>query len=220
MGGFKVELIRLTLRLMHKLLPKFVRYFKFLGLDLYIPYGVFNPVYTVSTALILRHVRPYGRVADLGCGSGVIAVYVAKNFKVREVLAYDVNPKALATSVINARLNGVEDRIKFTSSKEELLDAGEVDYVITNPPYLPVEPRDELDISWCSGEDLRLLKEVVKLGCELLKSEGVLVLTTSSVSGVDRVLGYLRSLSLKPYVAASARIPTDTIYLIHALKIK
>lgn len=220
MGRLRVELIRLTLRFMHKLLPKLVKHFRFLGLNLFIPYGVFNPVYTVSTALILRHVRPYGRVADLGCGSGVIAVYVAKNFRVREVVAYDVNLRALATSVINARLNGVEGKIRFASSKGELLSVGEVDYVIINPPYLPLEPRDELDISWCGGEDLRLLEEVVELGCELLKSRGVMVLTASSASSAGRVLSYLRSLGLKPYVAAWARTPADTVYLIYAVKIK
>ena len=37
-------------------------------------------------------------------------MYVAKNFRVREVIAYVINPKALATSIINARLSDVEDK--------------------------------------------------------------------------------------------------------------
>ena len=116
MGRLRLVLVRLALRLTHELLPKLVKYFRFVGLNLFIPYGVFNPVYTVSTALILRHVRPYGRVADLGGGSGAIAVYVAKNFRVREVIAYVINPKALATSIINARLSDVEGKIRFVPS--------------------------------------------------------------------------------------------------------
>jgi len=220
MGRLKLEAIRMALRVTHKLLPKFIKYFKFLDLNLFIPYGIFNPTYTLSTELMLRNIRPKGRVADVGCGSGAIAIYIAKNFRVEEVIAYDVNPKALATSLINARLNGVDGKIRFVSSVEELREVGEVDYVVTNPPYLPLEPRDELDISWCGGEDLRSLKEVVRLGCEILRGGGVLALTTSSTAGIDRVMRYLRSLGLKPRVAAVARTPADTIYLVLALKIK
>ena len=220
MRRLRIELIRFYLRLAHKLLPKFMKYFKFMGLKLFIPSGVFNPVYTLSTELILKNVRPYGKVADLGSGSGAIAVYIAKNFRAEEIIIYDTDPKASATSIVNARLNNVGEEVKQVSSKEELLSGGGFNYVIINPPYLPIEPRDWLDISWCGGKDLRLFKEVVKLGHELLKEGGVLVLTTSTVSGMDHVLNYLRSLGLKPYVIASAKSLVDTIYLILALKVR
>lgn len=217
MSRLRLELIRFTLRLTHKFLPKLMRYFRFLGLGLFVPYGIFNPTFTLSTALILNHVRPYGRVADLGCGSGAIAIFIAKNFKVVEVVAYDLNPKALATAVVNSKLNNVRSKVRFVRARDELLRLGKVDYVITNPPYLPLEPRDELDFAWCGGADLRLLKELIKLGREILREGGVLVTTASSTS-VSKVLDYLNSLNLRARITASVKLPTDTIYLIHALK--
>ncbi|MCD6278688.1 MAG: class I SAM-dependent methyltransferase [Desulfurococcales archaeon] len=219
MGKFAAEAIRVILRLTHKVVPKLTKYFKFMDLHLFIPYEIFNPVYTLSTALILKHIKPYGRVLDLGCGSGVIAIYVARNFRVREVIAYDVSRKALATSRINARLNNVEDRIVFVSSRDELLRFTGLDYVVTNPPYLKLEPRDELDLNWCGGRDLGLMKEIFRLGCGLLKYGGRLVATASSATGVGYVLSYLRCLGMKPCIVALARTPLDTIYLVHAVKV-
>ena len=220
MGRLAAEVIRVALRSAHKVVPKLTKYFKFMDLHLFIPYGVFNPVYTLSTALILKHIKPYGRVLDLGCGSGVIAIYVARNFRVREVIAYDVSRKALATSRINARLNNVEDRIVFVSSRDELLRFTELDYVVTNPPYLKLEPKDELDLNWCGGADLGLMKkEIFRLGCGLLKYGGRLVTATSSATGVGYVLSYLRCLGMKPRIVALARTPLDTIYLVHAVKV-
>ncbi len=218
MGRLRAELVRFSLRLSHKLLPKYVRYFRFMGLDLFIPSGVFNPTYTLSTKLIIGHVRPEGKVTELGSGSGAIATYVAKNPKVKKVIVYDINPKAIATSLINAELNNVARKVKAVYSEKELLTAEKQDYIIVNPPYLPLEPRDRLDIGWCGGEDLRLLKKVIKEGYEILKDGGVLVLTVSSISGLNQVMNYLKSLGLKPHIIASTKSLIDTIYLIFALK--
>jgi len=218
MGRLAAEVIRVILRLTHKVVPKYMKYFKFMDLHLFIPYEIFNPVYTLSTALILKNIKPHGRVLDLGCGSGAIAIYVAKNFRVREVIAYDVSRKALATSKINARLNNVEDNIVFISRKEELLRITQLDYVVTNPPYLQLEPRDELDVNWCGGADLRLMKELLKIGCKLLKYGGKLIVTASSAANIEYVLSYLRFLGLNPRIAALARTPLDIIYLVYAVK--
>jgi len=218
MGGLRAQLIRFSLRLLHELLPKYVRYFRFAGLDLFIPAGVFNPTYTLSAKLIIDYVRPEGKVTELGSGSGVIAAYVAKNPKVKEVIVYDINPKALVTSLINAKLNSVAKKVKAIYSERELLSVGRQDYVIINPPYLPLESRDKLDIGWCGGEDLRLLKKMVEEGYMMLRKGGILVLTVSSISGLSRVMNYLKSLGLKPHIVTSTKSLMDTIYLIFALK--
>jgi len=218
MGGLRAQLIRFSLRLPHKLLPKYRRYFRFVGLDLFIPSEVFNPTFALSTKLIIDHVRPEGKVTELGCGSGVIATYVAKNPKVNEVIVYDINPKAIATSLINAKLNNVAEKVKAVYSEKELPSIGKQDYVIINPPYLPLEPRDKLDLGWCGGEDLRLLKKMIRESYMMLKEGGILVLTLSSVSGLNQVMNYLKSLGLKPYIVASTKTLIDIIYLIFAIK--
>lgn len=50
--------------------------------------------------------RPRGNILDLGCGTGILALAIAKRWR-RKVLAADIDPDAVATARINARLNGM-----------------------------------------------------------------------------------------------------------------
>jgi ribosomal protein L11 methyltransferase len=56
-----------------------------------------------------------GRALDLGTGSGVLAITLAK-LGVREVWAIDTDPQALAIARENAAHNGVESHLRFASS--------------------------------------------------------------------------------------------------------
>ncbi len=66
-------------------------------------------------ARLLRHKRPH-RVADIGCGSGTLALAAARA-GIRDILASDNDPIAVAVTQENAKLNGVTPRIRaFTAS--------------------------------------------------------------------------------------------------------
>ncbi len=53
----------------------------------------------------------HGRILDVGCGYGVIGVTAAKLEPRIEVYMVDINSLAVKTAKLNARLNGVEDRV-------------------------------------------------------------------------------------------------------------
>lgn len=55
--------------------------------------------------------RRYSRVLDLGTGSGVLAIAIAKLARV-PVLATDIDPVASAIAARNARLNGVQAQVE------------------------------------------------------------------------------------------------------------
>ena len=77
------------------------------------------------------------RIADVGTGSGVIAVCLAKRHPQVEVWAIDTNPEAVALTQENAQRHGVDDRVH--ALRGDLLEPvpGKVDVVVANLPYLP-----------------------------------------------------------------------------------
>jgi len=78
------------------------------------------------------------RVADLGCGSGCIAVTLALECPGSSVIALDRSPGVLELTRENARLHGVE----LETLAADFGDApperarGSVDLLVSNPPYV------------------------------------------------------------------------------------
>jgi len=111
------------------------------------------------------------RIADVGTGSGAIAIALAHELEAARVVATDASDDALAVARENARLNGVEDRVELRRGDLGAVFAdGELfDVVVANLPYIPSgqlealmaevrnEPRGALD----GGDDgLDLLRRL------------------------------------------------------------
>jgi release factor glutamine methyltransferase len=82
------------------------------------------------------------RVADVGTGSGAVAIALAVNRPHVEVWATDTSPAAVELARGNAALHGVEDRVHVLQGNLlEPLDAP-VELVVANLPYLPETEHD------------------------------------------------------------------------------
>jgi len=84
------------------------------------------------------------RVADVGTGTGAVAVGLAVNRPHVEVWATDTSPAAVELARENARLHGVEDRVHVLQG--DLLEpiSHPVELIVANLPYLPDELHDPL----------------------------------------------------------------------------
>jgi release factor glutamine methyltransferase len=80
--------------------------------------------------------RKGDRVLDLGCGSGVGAVFCAP--KVRELVAVDINTSAVKNTEENCKRNGLNN-VEVKQSDMFSGVEGKFDLILANPPYLEVE---------------------------------------------------------------------------------
>lgn len=89
----------------------------------------------VERALALRP-EPHGRIADLGTGSGAIALALAHERPQWQVTAIDVSPAALAVARANAERLGL-GRVEFLLGSWFAPLAGRrFDLLLSNPPYV------------------------------------------------------------------------------------
>ena len=68
-------------------------------------------------------------VLDFGCGSGVLAI-AAVRLGAHSACAFDIDPQAVATTLANAAVNGVSERVLATGNLDEI--SGTYDVVVAN----------------------------------------------------------------------------------------
>jgi release factor glutamine methyltransferase len=86
--------------------------------------------------------REGDRMLDLGCGSGVGAVFCAS--KVRELVAVDISPSAVKNTEENCRLNGLSNVAVRQSDMFSGVE-GKFDLILANPPYIEAEFENETE---------------------------------------------------------------------------
>ncbi|MEK6237605.1 MAG: peptide chain release factor N(5)-glutamine methyltransferase [Planctomycetales bacterium] len=84
--------------------------------------------------------------ADVGTGSGCIAVAAAKQSRRLRMYALDLSEDELVLAVKNALVHQVDDRVEFLQGDllAPLPDDVELDFVISNPPYVTAAEMKEL----------------------------------------------------------------------------
>jgi release factor glutamine methyltransferase len=126
------------------------------------------------------------QVADIGTGSGCIAIAMAKELPASTIYATDISAAALAVARRNALRHRLSERMRF--SEGNLLDTvpTQFDLVASNPPYigrresaaLMREVRDhEPEIALYGGEEgYELYADLITQSAAHLKPGGILVL--------------------------------------------
>jgi release factor glutamine methyltransferase len=90
----------------------------------------------VELALERAPATPGLRIADLGTGSGAIALALAYERRQAQVVASDVSPAALKVAAANARTLGLRNVQLREGSWWAPLKGERFDLVVSNPPYL------------------------------------------------------------------------------------
>jgi len=123
---------------------------EFYGLDLVVDRRVLIPrpetEHVVERALLTLKEIPHPEpvIADIGTGSGAIALAIAHNTLRTKIIATDISPEALSVAQLNATRLHLADRIEFVNT--DLLEGIEtpIDILTANLPYIPLERLSQL----------------------------------------------------------------------------
>ena len=126
------------------------------------------------------------QIADIGTGSGCIAIALAKDLPGARIYATDISTAALVIAKRNATRHSVADQINFIECNLLDLTAPQFDLIVGNPPYvgrqeaetLMREVRDhEPEIALYGGEEgYELYADLISQSGAHLKPGGLLVL--------------------------------------------
>lgn len=118
---------------------------EFYSLDMMVNGDVLTP--RPETEILVREADSFLKgcgqnqlVADVGTGSGAVAVTLAVLNESAVFVAVDINRRAVDVARENARSHRVDDRIIFiVSDMASAIEAGKFDLVVSNPPYIPMD---------------------------------------------------------------------------------
>ncbi|MGJ6979809.1 DUF7059 domain-containing protein [Aestuariimicrobium soli] len=99
-----------------------------------------SPASTTLAQLVNR--APVGRALDLGTGSGIQSLHLASHAE--QVVATDLNPRALQHARLTLQLAGLGERVQLREgSLYEPVSGDRFDLIVTNPPYVMSPPSGE-----------------------------------------------------------------------------
>ena len=159
------------------------------------------------------------RVADIGTGSGCIAVSVAAERANVHLVATDISRSALDVARRNAAAVGVAPRIEFIECAYLSGTTGPFDFILSNPPYISEPEYEELapevreyepETALLAGEDgLRDIRQIVDVAAQRLKPGGTLFMEIGHTQGdaLAELLKDFPSLTLSRISTDLQRIP-------------
>ena len=127
------------------------------------------------------------RVLDVGTGSGINAIVASR--RSTAVVAVDNNPLAVECAGLNARRNGVADRIAGLESHLFRAVDGRFDLIVFDPPFRWFQPRDLIEAA-ITDENYESLTRFISDVRDYLRDDGRVLIHF----GTSADLAYLHEL--------------------------
>jgi release factor glutamine methyltransferase len=201
-------------------LPYVLGKWEFFGLELDITKDVLIPrpetELLVEKAIIWLQNHPEQKtIADIGTGSGAIAISIATHIPDARILATDISPSALQIAKQNAKKFNVQNRVRFIEC--DLLPTLDVEHstfnlICSNPPYIPTKTLHNLPIfgreptiALDGGADgLDIYRRLFQLAPDRLSPNGIMLLEIESTLGMQ-----ILSLAYDSFFEASIHLHRD-----------
>jgi release factor glutamine methyltransferase len=196
---------------------------EFWGMDLIVSPAVLIPrpetEHLIEAVLeIAGSRRPALRIADIGTGSGAIALALAKEFPQAEIHATDISAPTLEIARANAARHQLADRIQFHQT--DLL-AGlnpPFDFIVSNPPYVGESEEDQVQLEvrkfeprnavFAGATGLEVIERLIPQAQAALKPGGWLLMEISGTIAerVRELLKGWNEVEIKPDLQSIPRV--------------
>jgi release factor glutamine methyltransferase len=159
------------------------------------------------------------RIADIGTGSGCIALALAKELPRAEIHATDISPPALEIARVNSARHQLDSHIQFREG--DLLGGFEdnlFDFVVSNPPYVGESEADRVQLEvrkfeprgavFAGRTGIEVIERLIPQAHAALKPGGWLILEISGTmaEGVRKLLKGWREVAIKPDLQSIPRV--------------
>jgi len=188
-----------------------------LGNSYEISENVFNPKFYFTSRFMAGHinVKPGDAVLDIGTGAGIQAITAAS--EALRVVAVDINPEAVIFTRINARINGVENKVTVLEGDlfSPLKRGERFNVILFTPPYLEGDPETFFDHA-LFDPDKAMAKRFFSEARDFLKQDGYVQMIYSSVADPESALKSARQLGWNYSLIAEEKTITEK-FLIYRL---
>lgn len=146
----------------------------------------------VETELLVEEVLKINKnsnnlyILDIGLGSGCILISILKEKKNWKGTGIDISKLAVKTAKTNAKIQQVDNRIKFINTDVDKLYYNKYDLIVSNPPYINKIGYNNLDLGVKNYEPkkalyggldgLNIIEKIIDKSRIILKIRGLLAL--------------------------------------------
>ena len=186
------------------------------GMRLAVPPTVFHPRYFLTSEFFAAFVGALDlagkRVADIGTGTGILALAAARS-GAASVLAIDINPRAALAAADNARTGGLSGRVSSVCGDllASIKPVAHFDVILSNPPFFAGEPRDLADRAWHAGPGYRDIAALFDQARLRLAPDGSMYVVLSSHADLDLFDLMITQAGFQMRLAAERSIVIETM---------
>ena len=165
------------------------RWVKKRGLKIRLYPTVFHPGFYLSTDIMLDYLLTLSidgkSLLELGAGSGLVALYLAKN-KNCKVTATDINPNAIKGLEENSQTNQVDLKV-IASDLFDAVPFEKLDYIIVNPPYYAGEISAVDEYAFYAGTQLEYFSKFYSQIVPYLKNDTTVYMILSETAPLAKI---------------------------------